>query len=87
MNSLEPQMNADERRYKHQDVTEKVIGVFYDVYKELRYGFLEPVYQEAMFIALSGARDSRQRERCRFLYGSGLTRSGISTQTSLSRML
>jgi GxxExxY protein len=32
--------------------TEKIIGVFYDVYKELGYGFLESVYREAMRIAL-----------------------------------
>ena len=32
--------------------TEKFIGVFYEVYKELGYGFLESVYREAMRIAL-----------------------------------
>jgi GxxExxY protein len=35
--------------------TEKIIGVFYDVYKELGYGFLESVYREAMRIALMQA--------------------------------
>lgn len=33
-------------------VTERIIGVFYDVYKELGYGFLESIYREAMRIAL-----------------------------------
>jgi GxxExxY protein len=37
---------------KHADLTDKVIGVFYDVYNELGYGFLESVYQAAMFVAL-----------------------------------
>jgi PD-(D/E)XK nuclease superfamily len=32
---------------KHSDLTDKIIGVFYDVYNELGYGFLEPVYEEA----------------------------------------
>jgi GxxExxY protein len=32
----------------HGELTRSVIGVFYDVYNELRYGFLESVYVEAM---------------------------------------
>jgi GxxExxY protein len=41
-------MNADERGFKHRELTEKIIGVFYDVYNELGHGFLESVYEEAM---------------------------------------
>jgi GxxExxY protein len=37
---------------KHQDLTERIIGIFYQVYNELGHGFLESVYLEAMFIAL-----------------------------------
>jgi GxxExxY protein len=33
-------------------LTEKIIGVFYEVYNELGFGFLESVYREAMLIAL-----------------------------------
>ena len=51
MNS--PQINADERRYKHSELTEKIIGVFYDVYNELGFGFLESVYESAMALALN----------------------------------
>jgi GxxExxY protein len=40
-------MNADERRYKHGETTAAIIGVFFDVYNELGYGFLESVYREA----------------------------------------
>jgi GxxExxY protein len=40
---------------EHQEVTEKIIGVFYEVYNELRHGFLESVYEQAMLIALSDA--------------------------------
>jgi GxxExxY protein len=40
---------------KHVELTERVIGVFYDVYNELGYGFLESVYREAMRLALTQA--------------------------------
>jgi GxxExxY protein len=40
---------------KHQEVTEKVIGVYYEVYNELGHGFLESVYEQAMLIVLSEA--------------------------------
>jgi len=39
-------------RGKHDDLTQQIIGVFYAVYNELGYGFLESVYQGAMRIAL-----------------------------------
>lgn len=49
--------NTDQRRShgKHDDFTQKVIGVFYDVYNELGCGFLESVYREAMGVALTQA--------------------------------
>ena len=37
---------------KHAELTEKIIGVFYDVYNELGHGFLETVYEESLVIAL-----------------------------------
>ena len=48
---------------KHETVTEKIIGIFYDVYNELGHGFLESVYQEAMLMALieAGFRVERQK--------------------------
>lgn len=55
-------MNADERGFKYGDLTEKIIGVFFAVYNELGYGFLESVYEEAMCIALldAGLKVERQ---------------------------
>ena len=41
-----------ERGLKHGALTEKIIGVFYEVYNELGHGFLESVYENAMGIAL-----------------------------------
>ena len=38
--------------YLHQDLTEQVIKAFYKVYNTLGFGFLEKVYQNALFIEL-----------------------------------
>ena len=35
-----PRINADKRGLMNADTTEKIIGVFYDAYNELGYGFL-----------------------------------------------
>ena len=48
-------MNETTIRGKHDDLTERIIGVFYDVYNELGPGFLESVYREAMRLALTQA--------------------------------
>ena len=36
----------------HKDLTSAALSVFYDVYNELGYGFLEKVYQKSMAIEL-----------------------------------
>jgi GxxExxY protein len=64
--STDSKAKTDERREKleqngktflglHAEITEKVIGVFFEVYNELGGGFLESVYQQAMRIALGQA--------------------------------
>jgi GxxExxY protein len=45
-------MNAD---FKYFVLTQKIIGVFYDVYNELAAGFLESVYQKSLALALESA--------------------------------
>ena len=45
-------MNGGEFSGPNDPLTEKIIGVFYEVYNELGFGFLESVYREAMGIAL-----------------------------------
>jgi len=47
---------------KHFAVTDKIIGVFYDVYNELGYGFLESTYAEALVIALAESGLTAVRE-------------------------
>lgn len=39
-------------RYKQSELTDLVIGVFYDVYNEMGFGCLESVYRKAMRFAL-----------------------------------
>jgi GxxExxY protein len=55
-------MNAAPGALKHSELTDKIIGVFYDVYNELGHGFLESTYAEAMVMALeeSGLRSARE---------------------------
>ncbi len=36
----------------HQELTDGIIKTFYEVYNELGYGFLEKVYQNALFLEL-----------------------------------
>jgi len=50
-------MNADERRYdfKYKELTEKLIQIFYKVYNNLGYGFLEKVYENAFLVELKKA--------------------------------
>lgn len=37
----------------HKDITDKIIKAFYKVYNELGYGFLEKVYENALFLELT----------------------------------
>lgn len=43
---------AGELKYKHSELTQSIIGVFYDVYNDLGYGFLESVYRNSLQLAL-----------------------------------
>jgi len=45
-------MNTGKHGFKHGEITRKIIRVFYDVYNELGYGFLESVYEKSLQIAL-----------------------------------
>lgn len=45
-------MNAD---FKYAVLTQKIIGVFFEVYNELGPGFLESVYQKSLALALESA--------------------------------
>ena len=40
-----PRIYADERGLKHKELTEQLIGIFFNIYNELGHGFLESVYE------------------------------------------
>ena len=48
-----PRIYADERGLKHKDVTERLIGIFFNIYNELGHGFLESVYEQAFSVVLA----------------------------------
>ena len=45
-------MNAD--RFKYKEITDIILRSFYEVYNELGDGFLESVYENALYIVLTG---------------------------------
>lgn len=58
----EPRTDANEHERKHWDLCHEIVGVFYAVYRELGYGFLEAVYEEALARALRDAGFEVQRQ-------------------------
>jgi GxxExxY protein len=56
---------------KHAEITDAIIGCFYDVYNELGYGFLESVYREAMVVALRALNLTVESEKAVQVYFRG----------------
>ena len=55
--TLKEQIHADkmqevEEEYLHAELTEAIIKAFYTVYNSLGYGFLEKVYENALYLEL-----------------------------------
>src|SRR2546423_11493947 len=46
-------MDTDKYGFKHPEITDKIINVFFEVYNELGHGFLESVYERSLEIALN----------------------------------
>src|SRR2546423_12555908 len=49
-------MDTDEHRFKHKEITDQIIRVFYEVYNELGHGFFESVYERSLEIALNSLK-------------------------------
>jgi GxxExxY protein len=48
-----PRMYADQRGLKHAELTERLIGIFFNLYNEIGHGFLESVYEQAFSMVLA----------------------------------
>jgi len=54
--------------FKHSDITELIIKSFYDVYNVLGHGFLEKVYENALYISLINSGLSVEKQRSISVY-------------------
>jgi len=54
-------MNTDSLKYK--DITDIILKSFYEVYNELGDGFFESVYENALYIVLTGYGLSVERQK------------------------
>jgi len=56
---------------KHEEITQKIIQAFFKVYNELGYGFLEKVYENALYIELTsmGFKVDRQKKVLVYYFG------------------
>lgn len=52
-----------EGEYLHKELTHQIIGILFDVYKEIGYGLQEKYYQRAVALRLSKAELPFQREQ------------------------
>jgi GxxExxY protein len=52
MDEEKPRINANEHERKHWSLCHDIVEVFFAVYNELGFGFLEGVYEEALSFAL-----------------------------------
>jgi GxxExxY protein len=59
---MDKDQGSSSSKLRHADLTEKIIGIFYEVYNDLGYGFVESVYDNALCLALNeaGLRVGRQ---------------------------
>ena len=57
---------------RYEDITEKIIKAFYKVYNTLGYGFLEKVYENALYLELSalGLKVDRQKKMLVHYFGT-----------------
>ena len=56
---------------KYQELTEKIIGCAYRVYKKMGYGFLESVYEKCLLIELRKAGLKAESQKPIIVYMTG----------------
>ncbi|HEY7404668.1 MAG TPA: GxxExxY protein [Candidatus Angelobacter sp.] len=60
--TADQQMESTNSKLLHSELTDKIIGLYYEVYNEVGHGFLESVYSNCMYLALSSAGLAVRRE-------------------------
>jgi len=55
-------------KYLHKELTDKIIKAFYNVYNELGFGFLENVYQNALYLELKNNQLEVEAQRAIEVY-------------------
>ena len=53
----------EDQSFPHKEITERIIGAAFEVYKHLGYGYLEKVYQRSMQVELLRERMPTELER------------------------
>src|SRR5438045_3269539 len=85
--SVDEAIRGTRRALYHSELTEQIIGAFYEVYSELGAGFLESVYETALSIALveRGLRVVRQAPIEVWFHGRrvGLFRADIVVESAV----
>jgi GxxExxY protein len=64
-------MVMDTEKFKHTEITEKIIKGYYTVYNQLGFGFLEKVYENAMAIELRKLNMKVELQRAIKVYYDG----------------
>ena len=54
--------------YKFSDLTDKIIGIGINIHKELGPGFVEKIYQRALYLELKNSKLRFTRERKLIIY-------------------
>src|SRR4030065_2260945 len=73
MLNVKPHMYTDKNNeFKYKEITDVILRSFYEVYNELGDGFLESVYENALYIVLTGygLRIERQKDISVFFRGN-----------------
>ncbi len=60
-----------QRELLYKDITDKILKSAFEVYNDLRYGFLEKVYENALLLALrkNGALAEQQKADYKIEFG------------------
>ncbi len=56
----------------HKELTNAIIKIFYEVYNELGYGFLEKVYQNSLYLELKNKGYKVEAQKKILVYYKGI---------------